>query len=506
MSQPELDRAKAELLLEPGLYKDSLFVSDACLLAMLRTVEGRRLLVVGPADNASCGAFEGDSAGAGRHAWRSCPLTHTNAVLLRRLLPWSAPQPVARHKTTMGFGDRLGRATPGHLRAIRRFDVAPVLAQQSVRELSLTGRTFESVIDDVSFLVFQCGYTAGFGADGDHLKTLDQVSAALDAGVTMITLDLSGVVRADLAELPPAEIAAEFAGLPRSLQAAMLARYAGQSFPLRRAGHIPETVTISPAEARRCTVLYSAALDFAVEVHKLLVARRGSGQCDFEISLDETTTPTVPAHHLFFARELQRRRVSVTSLAPRFAGAFEKGIDYVGDVSEFTRQLRTHFLIARASGDYKLSIHSGSDKFAIFPIVGKLTDCRFHLKTAGTSWLEAVRLAARRAPDLFRQIQRVAIERLPEALKLYHISADPARIPPLESLADADLPALLEQDAARQVLHVAYGFVLESSDMRARLFELLDRCEDEYESLLESHFAHHLETLGVPPRKGMRGP
>ena len=218
------------------------------------------------------------------------------------------------------------------------------------------------------------------------------------------------------------------------------------------------------------------------------------------MSIDETTTPTLPSHHLYIIRELQQRGVRIVSLAPRFVGEFQKGIDYVGDLQEFRRQFRVHALIAQAHGDYKISIHSGSDKFAIFPIIGEITGGRFHEKTAGTSWLEAVRMVATRSPALYRRFHETALRRLPDGLKLYHITPDLAEIPALDGLKDADLPGLLNQDATRQVLHIAYGFILEDPALKTEFFALLDRREEDHYQLLDRHFSRHMEALGIPAR------
>ena len=186
------------------------------------------------------------------------------------------------------------------------------------------------------------------------------------------------------------------------------------------------------------------------------------------------------------------------SLAPRFIGEFQKGIDYLGDRAEFRRQFESHCRIARAHGHYKISVHSGSDKFAIFPIVGEATGGRFHLKTAGTSWLEAVRLAAERAPGLFRAMHDVAQRRLPEAQALYHITPDLDSIPDIRTLPDHQIFGLLEHPAARQVLHVAYGFILEEPSLKRDLYRLLHEDEARHLALLENHFMRHLQALGLP--------
>ena len=113
---------------------------------------------------------------------------------------------------------------------------------------------------------------------------------------------------------------------------------------------------------------------------------------------------------------------------------------------------------------YKLSIHSGSDKFAVFPIIGRETKGRVHVKTAGTNWLEAVKVIIIADPGLYREMHQFALESLAEAKKYYHIKGDPAKIADLKSLSDEQLKDLMRQDDARQVIHITYGLILQAKD------------------------------------------
>ncbi len=494
----QLESLRDGSMIDGTVYSSSLFLKNRELHALARLDDGKRLLIIAKRKEPGEG-FAGEVIRGHGFICKSCPLTPENATALRRQFPWTAPTSLAKRKTTFGCGDRLGRATPGHLRAATRFMVSPVLAQQSIRELTLTGRTFQGVVDDVTFLVFQAGYTDGYGADADHLKTLEHIGMAIDSGMTMITLDLSEVMRPQVASMSPAQVDAEFRKLSAPVQAATLKQYAGQTFRLKTAAG-EATIEIDEPTAKLCAAMYTPALDFARQVFNTLVSRLGEGNFDLEMSIDETTTPTLPAHHLYIVRELIRRGVVVVSLAPRFIGEFQKGIDYIGDLAEFERQFTVHTIIAQSHGDYKISVHSGSDKFSIFPTVGRITGGRFHEKTAGTSWLEAVRLVAAKAPALYRRFHETALRRLPDAQKLYHITPDLSRIPKLDTLKDADLPKLMEQNEARQVLHVTYGFILEDEAMRTEFFEALDRHEEDYYQLLDRHFTRHMEGLGIPRR------
>ena len=359
----------------------------------------------------------------------------------------------------------------------------------------MTGRTFRGVVDDAVFQVFAADYQSGYGADGDHLKKIADIDVALDAGMPMITLDLSEVMNAAAGDWPDGEISCAFASLPETDQSRTAQLYFDKTFDLGSGVQ----VKLDAATARRCAVMYNKALDVAEEVYRHLQERRGD-EFDLEISIDETTSPTLPSHHLYIARELRRRGVEVSSLAPRFIGEFQKAVDYIGDVAEFDRQFKVHARIAKTFGNYKISVHSGSDKFAVYPTVGRETEGFLHLKTAGTSWLVAVLVIARREPELYREMHRFAGAHFEEMLKLYHITADLNRIPALDSLSDAELPKLVaEHPDARQLMHITYGPIL-TGPLRERFFAAMRRWEADYAEALEAHFDKHFSLLGIPRR------
>lgn len=135
-----------------------------------------------------------------------CPLSHENRLILNQHLPYTLPSAFGRQITTIGLGDRLGVATPGHIKSLQNSTAKPILAQQSKRELSLTGRSYEQVLDEVCFAVFQEGYRGGFGADGDHLKTIPDIEEALHCGYTMITLDCSEKIGREIENLTSVQI------------------------------------------------------------------------------------------------------------------------------------------------------------------------------------------------------------------------------------------------------------------------------------------------------------
>jgi hypothetical protein len=188
----------------------------------------------------------------------------------------------------------------------------------------------------------------------------------------------------------------------------------------------------------------------------------------------------------------------VSSLAPRFVGEFQKGIDYIGNVQEFENQFAVHCAIAKARGNYKISIHSGSDKFSTYHAIGMHTGMRVHLKTAGTSWLEAVRVISWTNPALFRRMLAAAFACFPDASKLYHITANLAAIPAEEGVPDAALERFVTEKDSRQLLHITYGGLLRDPGIRDEFFATLAANEERHYGAVETHIGRHVRLLGVP--------
>ena len=186
------------------------------------------------------------------------PQSHVNAVLLRQLFPFTAPQPILTKLRTIGVGDRLGIATPGHIRLFERYDALPVLAQQSIRELNLTNRSYADVLDAATFAVYREDYQLGFGADGDHLKTDEEVKYALDSDFSIITLDCSEHIRNDVLQMCDAEVDAAYV-----LDAELEALYCEKSFGIE--GNL---LYFTQQAFRRTALIYGAALNHAIGIYQ----------------------------------------------------------------------------------------------------------------------------------------------------------------------------------------------------------------------------------------------
>jgi hypothetical protein len=441
--------------------------------SILKTQRGKRLRIAGDLRAEFHGEQQGD-------AWL-CPLDAQNAAALRQALPWTAPITVGLKKS-VGCGDRLGNATPGHVLAVRDGDMFPVFAQQSIREMQRTKRSPQDVMDDATWGVLEADYRDGFGCDADHLKNTDVIDQGIAAGYIGFTLDPGDHVDNAAHTDDPVTLQSKYAALPwdrlDDSPDAMRDRYVGASI----AGEISEVMLW------RAACKYGLALAEVKHMASHIKNSIGERPYDLEISVDETDTPTSPAEHYIIASELLRLGIAFHGLAPRFVGRFEKGVDYIGDLGVFERDFAAHAEIARQLGPYKMSIHSGSDKFSIYPIIAKHTGQYVHLKTAGTSWLEALRVIAMWDAPLFHEMLAFAIECYPTDKATYHVSAELANVP--RDLTDGDLPSLLDQFDARQVLHVTFGSLLDQFD--ARFFTSLRAHEDAYHAVLKRHFDKHI--------------
>lgn len=468
-----------ELLSRAGpytVYESSRDASGGTLCAIVRGAGGKKLAVLGDAP-----LFKGEAFGA----LKLCNLTVENASALMALFPYTKPCSHQGHPFTMGLGDRLGLATPGQIRALAGKDVFPIFAQQSIRELNLTSRTFSDVIAAAAFGVFQAGYRSGYGADGDHLKTREEIKYALDSGCTMITLDCSAHINDDAASASGSELQKAYDALPEQTRQYYERQYSGRKLPI--VGELPAE------EFKRLVLVFSGVISHAVDCYRYMESI-AEAPFDFELSIDEARAVTSPAEHLIIALELEKAGVKMTSIAPHFSGEFEKGIEYQGDLRAFVRDLKRHQEIADHYG-YKLSLHSGSDKFSVFSAFSKITGGRMHVKTAGTNWLEAVRVMAQEEPALYRKAQKFALENYPVAAQYYHVSTDPNTIQDIDLLGDAYLPELLDLPASRQLMHISYGLLLKQPWFREPFFSMLYEKEDRYYAGLERHINRHLKYL-----------
>jgi len=260
---------------------------------------------------------------------------------------------------------------------------------------------------------------------------------------------------------------------------------------------------------RRAAVKYGLALLKASELASFIkkLAEEQNKPYEIEVSVDETEQPTTLAEHYIIADQLIKNHVKLVSLAPRFIGHMEKGVDFIGDLNDLESSMQDHNAICELLGPYKLSLHSGSDKISMYTPFARATKGRFHVKTAGTSYLEALRVAALKNEGLFAKIVELSRAHYEQDKATYHVHAT------LE-----DTPAAEETDAkslerhylecwedvtegmgftapGRQILHCCFGTVLTHPELGNALIDTLKANPDTYRDVLCIHFGKHLNAL-----------
>ena len=407
---------------------------------------------------------------------------------------------------SFGFGDRIGLATPGHVEAMKRsaHGIEPIFPQQSIREMTRTNRDPVGVMRDALAGMQAAGWTGKTGADADHLKTNEDIDRTAAAGFTFFTIDPSDFVDEHSDSYDGATLDEKFT--------AVLAQVDWYDLYLGKSIELPTGTTIIFDEqaCKRCAVKYGPALNHAIALADHIKSVQEAAERDYEIelSVDETEQPTTLAEHYIVADQCLQRGMKLISLAPRYIGDFEKGVDYKGAIPALERSLHDHAAIADMLGPYKLSLHSGSDKLSMYPSLALATKGRFHVKTAGTSYLEALRVVARHDEALFRSIVDFGRSRYETDKATYHVAATLDGVPPAEEVADI---VKLEQlylerwedvpmgkgftEPGRQILHCTFGSTLTHSEFGPAVRSVLESHPDTYTEVLADHFSRHLEAL-----------
>ncbi len=406
---------------------------------------------------------------------------------------------------SFGFGDRIGLATPGHVAAMQRSGngILPIFPQQSIREMTRTQRTPAQVMEDAMFGARQAGWTGPVGADADHLKKPADVDATAAVGFTFFTIDPSEHVDQRADDYSETDLRERFS--------AVRDRVPWFDHYLNRTVKLPtnRVLNLDEQACMRSAVKYGAAIAHALELGNYIktVNERAGNDYEIELSVDETDQPTTLAEHYIIADQCIQGGMKLVSLAPRFIGELEKGVDYKGDVAALESSLHDHAAIASLLGPYKLSLHSGSDKLCMYAALARATQGRFHVKTAGTSYLEALRVVARHDEPLFRQIIRFARARYDNDRATYHVSATNATVADESQLSATQLERVYLEcwsdvpqgvgftEPGRQILHCTFGSTLTDPELGPAIRHVLESHRDTYIDVLADHFARHLEAL-----------
>ena len=381
--------------------------------------------------------------------------------------------------------------------------IAAIYPQQSIREMTRTQRTPNGVMSDAMNAAEAAGWTDEIGADADHLKVPNDVDITAAVGFTFFTIDPSDDVDQKADDYDEAVLRDKFTGCRD--QAAWYESYLGQTVKLTTG----TVITLDEEACMRAAVKYGKAIKRALELGDYIKQVNESAGNDYEIelSVDETDQPTTLAEHYIIADQCLKGGMKLVSLAPRFIGDFEKGIDFIGDLGALEASLHDHAAVAETLGPYKLSLHSGSDKVSMYGLLAKATKGRFHVKTAGTSYLEALRVVAKHDPAAFRGIIDFSRDRYETDKATYHVSATLADAP---LTSDAD-DTVLESEylelwkdvpvgkgftkPGRQILHCTFGSVLTDDKWGKIVLDCLKTHPNTYTEVLDDHFGRHLDAL-----------
>jgi hypothetical protein len=287
---------------------------------------------------------------------------------------------------SFGIGDRFAHQAKAQLAAFQKLEkagyvVAPVW-NKSNREHNFVGSEPASVLAAAQAAVNALGWKHPWHVDADHIQ-LATVDRFLDCS-DFFTIDVAD----SIGKPAPAGEIEQFVDRHPELHSAV------------RVDGIQEPLELSKDFARGVAAKYLLAVKQAAQIYQHIASKKGTNGLIAEVSMDETDSPQTPPELLVILAALADEKIPLQTIAPKFTGRFNKGVDYVGDLSQFEREFRDDIaVLAHCSKGYglpsnlKLSVHSGSDKFSLYPIIHrclKETGAGIHVKTAGTTWLEEV--------------------------------------------------------------------------------------------------------------------
>lgn len=313
-------------------------------------------------------------------------------------------------KYSFGIGDRFGRQGKAQLSAMLKakeagIDIIPVW-NKSNREHGIVGTAPENVRQEADESVSSLGWTGEYYVDADHIN-LSNVDPYVEHS-DFFTIDVADYIS------EPADSS------DKDLFIEQNKKYLGD---LRIPG-ISKTYRITEELLSEIADRYLYATQKASEIYQHIARKKGEGEFIPEVSMDEVEEPQSPVELFFILGALAKEKLPLQTIAPKFTGRFNKGVDYEGDLPQFEQEFEEDLLVIDFAikefglpGNLKLSVHSGSDKFSIYPVIGRLIkkyDKGIHVKTAGTTWLEEIiGLAAAEGEGLAlaKKIYRTAFEK-----------------------------------------------------------------------------------------------
>ena len=420
-------------------------------------------------------------------------------------------------KFSLGVGDRFAHQAKAQLRACvqaaeRGVEVTPVW-NKSYREHGIVGSRPASVLAAAQAAVEELGWTKPFHVDADHIR-LDTVDDFIESS-DFYTLDVADSI-----------------GQPASddTVAAFVERHPELIGRLEIPG-IDEPFETSREEIERIARKFLRAVQDAGAIYRHVVAAKGEGNFIAEVSMDETDSPQTPPELLVILAAIADEKIPAQTVAPKFTGRFNKGVDYVGDVAQFEKEFNEDIaVIAHAVKTYdlpsnlKLSVHSGSDKFSIYEPIRKAlanTGAGIHVKTAGTNWLEeliGLAEAGGTGLELAKEIYGKALDNIDALCAPYAtvIDIDRSQLPSQEEVASwsseqyvgalrHDQTNPLYNPNLRQLLHVGFKVAAKMGD---RYLDMLKANEEIVgRNVTENLYDRHIKPLflGAETAAGVAG-
>ena len=408
-------------------------------------------------------------------------------------------------KFSFGVGDRFARQGKAQLAAIVKaaeqgVEIVPVW-NKSNREHQTIGSEIESCRAAADEAVKALGWTKSHYVDADHinLKIVDPFLSSSD----FYTIDVADAIGQPAKE---ADVNAFIDSVPELMGA------------LNIEG-IPEPLEMTRESIAATANQYLNAVKLAGEICRYIASQNGEGTFVTEVSMDETDSPQTPPELLVILAAIAKEGIPIQTIAPKFTGRFNKGVDYVGDVEQFAKEFEDDLaVIAHAVAHYglpenlKLSVHSGSDKFSIYGPIRKAlekTGAGLHIKTAGTTWLEeliGLAEAGGSGLEIAKEVYAQAFEHSEALCAPYAtvIDIDPAKLPTPDEVngwSSEQYVNALRHDpnhaefnsSFRQLLHVGYKIAAKMGD---RYLNMLDECEESISrNVTENLYERHLKPL-----------
>lgn len=415
--------------------------------------------------------------------------------------------PLRLEKYSFGMGDRFAHQAKAQLRALMQaaaqgVDVTPVW-NKSYREHQIVGSKPPSVLAAAEMAVRELDWTRPFHIDADHIR-LEIVDGFIDSS-DFYTLDVADAI-----------------GQPAGAQdvQAFVNRHPELMGRLEIPG-IEEPFETTRSEIERIVGKYLNAVQEAGCIYRHISSVKGEGKFIAEVSMDETDSPQTPPELLVILAAIADEKIPAQTIAPKFTGRFNKGVDYVGDLAQFEKEFNQDIaVIAYAVSRYvlpenlKLSVHSGSDKFSIYePIRRALqrTGAGIHVKTAGTTWLEEIIGLAESGGDglkLAKEIYSRALDDIDALCAPYAtvIDIDRSQLPSKEEVqawTSEQFTSALRHDQRnerynpnlRQLLHVGYKVAAKMGD---RYLKMLETCEPAVaKNVTENLYQRHVKPLFI---------